>query len=517
MNKTISIHIQGFPFILEEQAYEALQKYLSDLGKVLEHEEGQEEIIQDIELRIVELLQERIAPQHVVQLDQIQQIIQLLGNPEVFGEEESFATDQTKNENADPIAAHKRFFRDPDSAVIGGVASGVAAYFNIDVVFVRVFFVLFTMAFGSGIPIYILLWIVTPNAKTASEKLQMKGRAVNVESIKTEFKEAAERVENNTKKWTQQMRSGSELSSSVTRFIDFLKKATGIFLILFGLSLLVGIGIFVFIDPQMIPAQINGEFTSLGELSRLFFETNYFARLIYLGVAMIGGAWGLSSLLTGFRLLFNFDSRWLKAGYFSFGLAFLAGVFMLSYVGMSTAKDFAIEGEMSKELSTYAGDSLNLVVSNEMHLQAFAEKKLNLSANGFEMNRHPDENFILAENGRLYVSGISIKYEASTDSLYHVKVLKRANGSSYLKANIRAAQIKFPCTLKNRNLEIASGFSYPASDRMRDQEVELVIAVPNGKTVLWKDQVVYPYVTEFSPDESSNRAYVHGDGHYSAW
>jgi hypothetical protein len=52
---------------------------------------------------------------------------------------------------------------------------------------------------------------------------------------------------------------------------------------------------------------------------------------------------------------------------------------------------------------------------------------------------------------------------------------------------------------------------------MRDQEVELVILVPTGKTVLLKDQVVYPYVSEFSPDQASNRAYVHGDGHYSSW
>ncbi|MEN9941182.1 MAG: hypothetical protein RL286_678, partial [Bacteroidota bacterium] len=189
MNKTISIHIQGFPFVLEEQAYEVLQQYLSDLRKVLEHEEGQDEIIQDIELRIVELLQEKVSAQQVVQLDQIQQIIQLLGNPEVFGEEESTTADQTRQENAEPMAAHKRFFRDPEAAVLGGVAGGVAAYFNIDVVFVRVFFVLFTMVFGTGIPIYIILWIVTPRAQTASEKLQMRGRAVNVENIKTEFKE----------------------------------------------------------------------------------------------------------------------------------------------------------------------------------------------------------------------------------------------------------------------------------------------------------------------------------------
>jgi hypothetical protein len=86
-----------------------------------------------------------------------------------------------------------------------------------------------------------------------------------------------------------------------------------------------------------------------------------------------------------------------------------------------------------------------------------------------------------------------------------------------MKANLRAAHIKFPCALKNNDLIFASGLSFPSYDRMRDQEVELVIAVPSGKTVFWKDQVVYPYVTEFSPDQASNRAYVHGDGNYSAW
>lgn len=517
MNKTISIHIQGFPFVLEEQAYEVLQQYLSDLRKVLEHEEGQDEIIQDIELRIVELLQEKVSAQQVVQLDQIQQIIQLLGNPEVFGEEESTTADQTRQENAEPMAAHKRFFRDPETAVLGGVASGVAAYFNIDVVFVRVFFVLFTMVFGTGIPIYIILWIVTPRAQTASEKLQMRGRAVNVENIKTEFKEAAVRVENNAKKWSSQFRAGSNLSQGLQRFVNFVKMAFGVFLVLFGLSLIISLGVFLFIDPEVIPAQINGEFTSLGELSSLFFETETLHSYVYLGVALIGFAWGFSSLLTGFRLLFSFQAKWLKIGYFTFGFVAVIGVVLLFYVGVDTTKDLAIEGELSKEISTYSGDSLNLVISNEMHLQAFNQKKLNLNTNGFEMSKHPDENFILSENGRMYISGVAINYEPSTDSLYHIKVLKRANGSSYMKANLRAAHIKFPCALKNNALIFSSGLSFPSYDRMRDQEVELVIAVPTGKTVFWKDQVVYPYVTEFSPDQASNRAYVHGDGNYSAW
>ena len=517
MNKTISIHIQGFPFILEEQAFHALENYIEALHKVLHREEGKDEIIQDIELRIVELLQQKVSAQQVVQLEQISQIIQLLGSPDTFGEAETSAEEKDSKEGPEQMASHKRFFRDPENPVLGGVASGVAAYFNIDVVFVRVFFVLFTLAFGSGIPIYIILWIVTPRANTASEKLQMRGRAVNVENIKTEFKDAAGRVENNAKKWSSQFRTGSGLSQGAQRFVNFIKMALGIFLILFGLSLIIAIGVFLFIDPEMIPAQINGEFTSLGELSGLFFETAALNSYVYLGAALIGFSWGLSSLLTGFRLLLSFQAKWLKIGYFAFGSFTVVGFILIFYVGVATTKDFAIDSELSKEISTYSGDSLNLVISNELHLSAFNQQRLNISANGFEMSKHPDQGLILAENGKLYISGIAINYEESTDSLYHIRILKRANASSYMKANLRAAHIQFPCKLEGKSLTFASGFTFPARDRMRDQEVEIVIMVPTGKTVLWKDQVVYPYVSEFSPDQATNRAYVHGDGHYSSW
>jgi phage shock protein PspC (stress-responsive transcriptional regulator) len=516
MNKTVSIHIQGFAFILEEQAYDQLHNYLSDLARVLQHEDGKDEILQDIELRIVELLQEKVGAQQVVQLEQIQEIIQLLGSPEVFGEE-STTSNQTADESTEPLSAPKRFFRDADTAILGGVASGVSAYFNVDVVFIRVAFVLFTMVFGSGIPLYILLWIITPSAKTASEKLQMRGVPVNVESIKTEFKEATERVERNAKKWSNQLRTGSGLSASLARLLLFVKKSFGIFFILFGLSLIVSLGIFIFVDPSLIPAQINGELTSLGELGTLFFETKQMHTLVYLGASLIGFAWGLSSLLFGFRMLFNFHARWLKSGLAIFGTSAVLGIFFLVYVGISTAQSYAIEGELSKELGVFSGDSLSLEMSNDLHLAAFNAYKLGFSENGYKINTHPDQGLILSESGKIYISGVAIQYETSTDSLYHIKVVKRASGASYLKANKRASNIKFPCQLEGSKLKFSSGLSFPVKDHLRNQEVELILLVPNGKVVLWKDQVVYPYNALATTDEASNRAYVHGNGDYSAW
>lgn len=516
MNKTVSIHIQGFAFILEEQAYDALRNYLHDLARVLQHEEGKDEILQDIELRIVELLQEKVSSQQVVQLEQIQQIIQLLGGPEAFGEEETIATGQTENDSNEPISAPKRFFRDPENPILGGVAGGVAAYFNIDVVFIRVAFVLFTMVFGSGIPIYILLWIITPVAKTASEKLQMKGVPVNIESIKTEFKEATERVEKNAKKWSNQFKTGSGLSDSARRLVQVIKKALGITLVLWGLFLLLGLSVFIFIDPQLIPAQINGEFTSLGELSALFFEKGQ-NELLYIGIGLMGYAFSLTSMLTGFRLLFAFEAKWLRAGYFGLGFASICGIIFLTYVGISTAQGFTIEGELSKEIGTYAGDSLRLDIFPELHIQGYRTHRTATYNFGFRPQQQNDHGILMAQDGRIFISGIGINYIASADSLYHIKIWKKAHGRSFFKANRRASHIDFPCTLQQNAIQFASGFSYPAKDRMRDQEVELQIAVPKGKKVIWNDKVVFPFTDVETPETISDRAYVSGDGQYSAW
>lgn len=516
MNKTVSIHIQGFAFLLEEQAYDLLRNYLNELAQILQSEEGQEEILQDIELRIVELLQEKVSSQQVVQLEQIQQIIQLLGSPESFADIDSQPQSRFKETTEEPIA-QKRFFRDTDGAVLGGVASGVAAYFNVDVVFVRVAFVLFTMAFGSGIPIYILLWIITPIAKTASEKLQMKGRPVNVESIKTEFKEATERVERKAQKWSSQFRKGSGLSENLHRLVDFVRKAIGVFLLFWGLSLLVTAVIFIFIDPKLIPAQINGQFTSLGELSALFFETGQINDLIYIGASLITFSFAFSSMLLGFRLLFVLTGKWFRATFGLFSAAAVVGLVLIIIAATSTAKSYAIDGGMSADLGTYSGDSLELSISTDLHLAALENVGLKQNSGVFKPFRNPGHGFILAENGRIYVSGVSIEYVSSPDSLFHVRIEKKANGSSFMKANQRAAHIHFPCQMQGGKLVFASGFSYPAKDRLRDQEVLLQVAVPNGKVVLNRNQVVYPYFSLEEPDQSSDHAYVYGDGEYSAW
>ena len=74
-------------------------------------------------------------------------------------------------------------YRDPDSRVIGGVCSGLSAYFGIDPVFLRLIFLIAFFGFGVGLLIYLILWIVLPEARTTAQKLEMRGEKVNVSNI----------------------------------------------------------------------------------------------------------------------------------------------------------------------------------------------------------------------------------------------------------------------------------------------------------------------------------------------
>jgi phage shock protein PspC (stress-responsive transcriptional regulator) len=165
MNKTISIHLQGVPFLFEDQAYDTLENYLTSIRKILESEEGCEEIIQDVELRVIELLQQKgFDILRVVKVTDIDEIITKIGKPEEFYNTDSNRKESTSFESINP----KRLFRDKDSAVLGGICAGIAAYFNIDVIVVRALYIIAFLGLGAGFLLYLVLWIIIPAANTSS-------------------------------------------------------------------------------------------------------------------------------------------------------------------------------------------------------------------------------------------------------------------------------------------------------------------------------------------------------------
>lgn len=192
MKKTLTVNLGGTVYHIDEDAYVLLDNYLNNLRYYFRREEGAEEIVRDIENRIGELFDEYLRNgQQVITVENVKAVIERMGKPEQLDEEtpESESSAGTRREERP-----RRLFRDPDDRVLGGVASGLAAYFNWDPMWVRIALILLAIPVHGLILVYLIAWIVIPVAHTATEKLQMHGRTISMENIGRTVTDSFERV-----------------------------------------------------------------------------------------------------------------------------------------------------------------------------------------------------------------------------------------------------------------------------------------------------------------------------------
>lgn len=179
MKEVTRIHIAKIAYDIEVAAKKELEKYTA----ALERYAGDAELLDDIEIRITELLAERsVQPGGVVTLDDVVAVREQLGEPSEFAPE-------TAGEAVAGATPHddgsRKLFRDRDAAMLGGVLAGVARFFRIQPVYIRLIFVVLLIgSFGTASLVYLLMWLVVPPARTAAEKLQMRGQSVTLDSIK---------------------------------------------------------------------------------------------------------------------------------------------------------------------------------------------------------------------------------------------------------------------------------------------------------------------------------------------
>lgn len=503
MNKTVSIHLQGIPFILEEQAFDCLNTYLQQLKKVLQKEEGSDEILQDIELRMVELLQQQLTPfKQVVELAVVEQIIEKLGKPEEFTDESMPNNASTLSEE---IPIEKRLFRDGDRAMIGGVCAGVAAYFNLDVVIVRAIYIFTFLTFGIGFLFYIVLWAIIPLAKTSSDKLRMKGQQVNIENMKSELEDAANRL----KKGAKDLKTNTGIQSTVGGVLRIISVIIGIWSILFGTGIFVVALVFFFVNPDIIPAQLNGRFMSFQDFGGLLFESSSHESYFYLGIALISIALVAQCYLFGIRLITQFKATYLKVFTAVFGVTLVAGVVLVSLGGVQIGRSMAIYGEVEKEIAIISGSDLNIE-------QKSIEGQF---IDGYKIKSNGDEGVITIKNGRVYLRGIELVYTQSSDSLFHIKQINDAQGRTHESALKKARNIRCAYDFQDNHMLLETMYSFPTSDKFRDQNVKFMIAVPSGGTIIYNKQQVYPrmrHESEFQ-DETYQHGYISSDGSYSNW
>ncbi|WP_315163929.1 PspC domain-containing protein [Capnocytophaga leadbetteri] len=200
MDKTKNISLGGFSFLIEENAYTALSQYLTEVRQHLQHNSDHDEIIFDVEQRMAELLKDRTANREVIMHQDVLYLIEVLGKPEQYVEDEEAdkATNAATEATAKAFSTNKPLYRDIDDCKIGGVLSGMAHYFNISPTMLRIAFAvclilsfvvsyrgifLFNGVSWAIIILYILLWMIVPAAVTTAQKLEMQGAAVTLDSL----------------------------------------------------------------------------------------------------------------------------------------------------------------------------------------------------------------------------------------------------------------------------------------------------------------------------------------------
>lgn len=195
MKITVSVNLGGYSFNIDEDAYSDLKRYLKNLEMHFAGEESSSEILQDIEARMAELFRSRLTGyKQVININDVKEVTAIMGNPEEFSDNEG----PSRKEKFSTPGPH-RMYRDPDKRIIGGVCAGMGAYWDIEPWIIRAIFIALAIGGGLGVIIYLILYVVLPEAKTTTQKIEMKGDPVNIHNITESVKKEFDNVRKNMK------------------------------------------------------------------------------------------------------------------------------------------------------------------------------------------------------------------------------------------------------------------------------------------------------------------------------
>ncbi len=266
MKKTLTVNLGGTVFHIDDDAYHLLDNYLANLKLHFRKEKGAEEIIKDMELRISELLTEKVnAGFQVISIEYVEEVITRMGKPEELSDEEVNEDERTSDKahqesgtSKETRQGRRHFYRNPDDKVLGGVASGIAAYMGWDPTLVRVVMIILVPA-GSGAIVlaYIICWILVPEAYTAAEKLAMRGEKVTLENIGKTVTDGFEKVSSGVNDYMNSGKPRTALQKLGDAFVQIVGAFLKVFLVLLAIVFSPVLFVFIIVFFALIVAAIS--------------------------------------------------------------------------------------------------------------------------------------------------------------------------------------------------------------------------------------------------------------------
>lgn len=590
MKKIININLSGRVIPIEDSAYEKLQSYIESLRRYFSKEEDRDEIINDIESRIAELMNEKLrkGATHITD-DDINEIAASMGRPEDFdadaaepkaatGSSTKSSTEQTSAEkktrrrlyrdtndkfiagvcsgianylNIDPSIVRilfaiitfggfglgfvvyvvlwivlpgsdeegyigKRLYRNPEDRIIGGVAGGLAAYFNRGTGMIRLIFLapfLFSVfltilrgftwhydfdfvpniVFGSlgstFILTYIILWIVLPEARSTYEKMEMRGEKVDVNTIRQnmkdrvkdwseEVKQSAENIGNKAKEFanTKGKTFASEVGERARRGGSGLGHAIGVLfkVFFFFIAGTIAFGIFAALMALLFGGVVWWPINNFLWTSKWQQMYAWGTVIFFLAVPLIG------FIIWIVRRIIRVRSRSSYLGW-TFGFLWCIGWVSVILLAASLTKDFREYEYAPAETISIAQPSNGnmIVVVSEPELEYTGNFGwIEDDANGWDMS-----------SDTMKLSLVNFDISKSYDSLYHVTIQKYSFGRNADEAMQRAQHFTYAVSSRDSLLDLASGFSISKNDKFRGQKVQINIQVPAGKKIRFDNSV----------------------------
>jgi len=515
MNKILNINVGGYALTIDDDAYEYLQAYLDSIRRRFRESEGRDEILTDIEARVGELIHEGMGNRTIVMQPDVEAVLEVMGKPEDFGDDPAASGGGTTASNGrstsssgtgthqSSIRTGKRLFRDEEDSVVGGVCSGLAAYFGVhDPVWVRLLFVLlFFLSFGFWVPAYILLWVLVPPAKSAADRLAMRGEPINVDNIAREIEDSFERLSGKVNEYGAgaKAKSGSAAQNAMSAGVSAIGQVFAFAVRIFVkfwvvIALIVAISLFIATATGWI-AGVWVLFTAgpfIHYFSPFSGVTNWlvFADLfLLLGIPLMG------LCLTFARVLLKTRTpKWLGGG-----LAMLWTVSVIaafSFIAFAS-QEYCRKGSLTQtvDLSNVASDTLRVEANNL--IDPDAETEWWFDSEGIRIN-----------GDRLDLNGpIEIRVRRSTSGRFECIQNITARAASQNEAVEYAAQTGFSVNANGNHLRIPTGYSIQKGQRWRVQMIKITIGVPEGKFITF-DKDIYNHaaadMSEYSDDIDGN-------------
>ncbi|MCH8904974.1 MAG: PspC domain-containing protein [Bacteroidetes bacterium] len=481
MNKTVNINIGGVVFHIEEDAYEKLSRYLENIKVHFRGSEGFEEIISDIEARIAEMFQAKLkTDKQVILMNDVEEIKEAMGMPEDFGgdiEEEQPRQDSSQSQRT---RRKGRIFRNADERVFGGVCSGIGAYLDVDPIWIRLAFVLGFFFFGTGVLLYIILWIIIPPARSTAEKIEMKGEKVNVSSIektlKEEFDNLKQRFDDFTgsKAGTGRRERRSAAGAFVDRIVDLVISLIKIAFRVFGKLLGVILLVISVLGLIFLVGGMLGLFTAdifIFPMAPFLFGSSLHSVLAFIGALLLFGIPIIVFMYKGIQFLFKFKIKTPFIGIGALSLWILGWV-LSGILVVHMVQDFSHRAQFSEHYEDFTLDADMLYLDI---LPDGVEDAGVIIRIENESIKTLDDHFAFS-----FVTMDIVKTDAED---FKLQIFKSARGHSGKDAYHRAKSIQYNIESQDSSINFSSYYSIDKEDLWRNQRVKVLLKVPVGKAI----------------------------------